>query len=118
MVSNKTYIPHRGDIVWLDFDPQAGREQAGRRPALVLSDRAYNERSELMVLCPVTSQYKPYPFVVALPETLLSKPSYVLSDQVKSLDWTKRNVKFMATAPAHSVAEVTVFARGIVEGKK
>ena len=118
MVSNKAYIPHRGDIVWLDFDPQAGREQAGRRPALVLSDRKYNALSELMVLCPITSQYKPYPFVVALPETLLAKPSYVLSDQVKSLDWTKRNVKFIANAPTECVAQVTVFASGIVEGKK
>ena len=118
MVGNNAYIPHRGDIVWLDFDPQAGREQAGRRPAFVLSDRKYNERSELMLLCPITSQYKPYPFVVALPETLLPKPSYVLSDQVKSLDWTKRNVAFITKAPADSLAQVTVFASGIVEGKK
>ncbi len=93
-------------------------EQAGRRPALVLSDRQYNERSELMVLCPITSQYKPYPFVVALPEALLSKPSYVLSDQVKSLDWKKRNVTFIKEAPDKVLAEVTVFACGIVAGKK
>lgn len=112
------WVPHRGDIVWLDFDPQTGREQAGRRPALVLSDRQYNERSELMVLCPITSQYKPYPFVVALPETLLPKPSYVLADQVKSLDWTKRNVVFIKAAPAHAVAEVTALASGIIAGKR
>lgn len=113
----KSYVPHRGDIVWIDFDPQAGREQAGRRPAFVLSDRRYNERSELVVLCPITSQFKSYPFIVALPETLLPKPSFVLADQVKSLDWMKRNVKFMAAAPSEAVAEVTLFSRGIIEGK-
>lgn len=117
MVSKK-YVPHRGDIVWIDFDPQAGREQAGRRPAFVLSDRRYNERSELLVLCPITSQYKPYPFVVALPETLLPKPSYVLADQVKSFDWTKRNVAFITTAPIEAIRAVTVFAKGIIEGEK
>ena len=62
-----SYVPHRGDVVWIDFDPQAGREQAGRRPAIILSDKKYNARSELVVLCPITSQLKPYPFLVPLP---------------------------------------------------
>ena len=111
------YVPHRGDIVWIDFDPQAGHEQAGRRPAFILSDKKYNARSSLVVLCPITSQQKPYPFVVALPPTLLPKASYVLADQVKSLDWRQRNVTFIVKAPTNAVDEVTLFAVGIVQGR-
>lgn len=111
------YVPHRGDVVWIDFDPQVGREQAGRRPALILSDKKYNGRSSLVVLCPITSQFKPYPFIVALPPTLLPKESYVLADQIKSLDWRQRNASFITKAPASSVEEVTAFAVGIVQGR-
>ena len=111
------YIPHRGDVVWLDFDPQLGHEQAGRRPALVLSDKKYNGKTGLMILCPVTSQFKTHPFVVTLPADLLPKPSYALADQVKSMDWTKRNAKLIVKAPAKAVDDVTVFACGIVSGK-
>jgi mRNA interferase MazF len=101
----------------MDFDPQVGHEQAGRRPALVLSDQKYNRRAGLMVLCPITSQFKSHPFILALPADLLSKPSYVLCDQVKSLDWTRREVRFIARAPTKIVEEVTTFAVGIVQGK-
>ena len=111
------YVPHRGDVVWIDFDPQAGHEQAGRRPALILSDKKYNARSSLVVLCPITSQLKSYPFVVALPPTLLPKASYVLADQVKSLDWRQRNASFIAKAPTNAVDEVTLFSVGIVQGR-
>ena len=111
------YVPHRGDIVWIDFDPQAGHEQAGRRPALVLSDKKYNARAGLLLLCPITSQAKNYPFFVALPPDLLPKPSYVMADQVKSLDWTQRKVAYLTKAPTKSVEQVTVFAAGIVQGK-
>jgi mRNA interferase MazF len=111
------YTPHRGDIVWFDFDPQAGREQAGRRPALILSDRRYNARSQLAVLCPITSQFKPYPFFVELPKDTLTKPSYVIADQVRSLDWTKRQVSFITTVSAQTLELVTAFAVGIVQGK-
>ncbi len=111
------YVPQRGDLVWIDFDPQAGREQAGRRPAIILSDKKYNARSELVVLCPITSQFKPYPFIVALPAKLLPKPSYALADQVKSLDWTKRNIALIAKAPAKTVDEITVLCVGIVQGR-
>ena len=111
------YVPARGDVVWIDFDPQAGHEQAGRRPALILSDKKYNARSSLVVLCPITSQQKPYPFVVALPPTLLPKASYVLADQVKSLDWRQRNATFIVKAPTNAVDEVTLFAVGIVQGR-
>ena len=110
------YVPHRGDIVWIDFDPQAGRQQAGRRPALILSDKEYNRRTSLVLLCPITSQFKPYPFVVTLPAKLLPKESYVLSDQVKSLDWRRRNAGFIVKAPASAVQAVIVFATGIVQG--
>ena len=111
------YVPHRGDVVWIDFDPQVGREQAGRRPALILSDKKYNGRSSLVVLCPITSQFKPYPFIVALPPTLLPKESYVLADQIKSLDWRQRNASFITKAPGSSVEEVAAFAVGIVQGR-
>ena len=114
---NAAYVPQRGDVVWIDFDPQAGHEQAGRRPALILSDKKYNGRSSLVVLCPITSQHKPYPFIVALPPALLPKESYVLADQVKSLDWRQRNASFITKAPANSVEEVTAFAEGIVRGR-
>ncbi len=117
MVSTTPYVPHRGDIVWFDFDPQAGREQAGRRPALILSDKRYNARSELAIVCPITSQFKTYPFFVELPKDTLPKPSYVMADQVRSLDWTKRDVQYITKIPAATLDQVTAFAVGIVQGK-
>jgi mRNA interferase MazF len=83
----KHYVPDAGDIVWLQFDPQAGHEQAGHRPALVLSPASYNGRTGLMLCCPMTTQIKGYPFEVAVSG---DKPSAVLADQVKSLDWKVR----------------------------
>jgi mRNA interferase MazF len=99
------YCPDQGDIVWLDFDPQAGREQRGRRPALVLSPRIYNARSGLCVLCPSTSQVKGYPFEQLLPDGLAVSGA-VLSDQVKSLSWQFRRAEFACAAPAPVVAHV------------
>jgi mRNA interferase MazF len=81
------YVPDAGDIVWLDFDPRVGHEQAGHRPALVLSPASYNNKTSLMVCCPMTTQIKGYPFEVVIAG---KTPSVVLSDQVKSLDWRKR----------------------------
>lgn len=81
-----TDVPDRGDIVWITLNPQAGHEQAGRRPALVLSPQAYNDKVGLAILCPITSRPKGYPFEVALPDELPVK-GVILSDQVKSLDW-------------------------------
>ena len=89
------YVPDAGDLVWLTFDPQAGREQSGRRPALVVSPASYNRKSELALVCPVTSQVKKYPFEVALP-TGLPVSGMVLADQLKSLDWSKRRAEFIA----------------------
>ncbi|MCG8448940.1 MAG: endoribonuclease MazF [Pirellulales bacterium] len=84
------YIPDRGHVIWIDFDPQAGREQARHRPALVLSPKAYNRKTSLCVLCPMTSQVKGYPFEVLTSE---KEPSVILADQVKSLDWRARKAK-------------------------
>src|SRR5207247_3798498 len=90
LVSRKrTYVPERGDAVWITLDPQAGHEQAGRRPALVLSPLAYNSRVGLALLCPLTNQVKGYPFEVELPEGL-PVAGAVLADQVKNLDWRAR----------------------------
>jgi mRNA interferase MazF len=100
-----TYVPERGDAVWIDFNPQAGHEQAGRRPALVLSPSSYNRKVELALFCPITSQVKGYPFEVALPKDV-QVSGVILSDQVKSLDWRKRNVDFITTLPTETVHEV------------
>jgi mRNA interferase MazF len=86
------YVPQAGDIVWLNFDPQAGREQNRRRPALVLTDQGYNRASGLVVVCPLTSKRKPYPF--ALPVVVDQVEGAVLVDHLKSLDWKVRDVAF------------------------
>ena len=96
MVAPTGYVPAKGDVVWLDFDPQAGHEQKGRRPALVISQSPYNEKVGLAIFCPVTSKEKGYPFEVKLTgKTIIG---CVLSDQVKSLDWKIRNIEFIEKA--------------------
>src|SRR5260370_6105735 len=82
----KAYVPDVGEFVWLNFMPQAGREQAGRRPALVLSPRTYNDKASLAVVCPITSRAQGYPFDVALPKGLMIA-GVVLADHLKSVDW-------------------------------
>ncbi len=99
------YVPERGDAVWITLDPQAGHEQAGRRPALVLSPSAYNGRVGLALLCPITNQAKGYPFEVPLPEGL-PVTGVVGADQVKSLDWRARKVSQIGAVPEEVVAEV------------
>jgi len=99
------YIPDSGDIVWITFNPQAGREQAGRRPALVLSPAAYNGKVGLAILCPITSQVKGYPFEVLIPDDLEIKGA-ILSDQVKSLDWKTRKAEFGCKLPSSTYNEV------------
>ena len=99
------YIPDSGDIVWIMFNPQAGHEQAGHRPALVLSPKAYNGKVNLAILCPITSQVKGYPFEVKIPEGL-EVSGAVLSDQVKSLDWKVRQAKFSCKLPPAIYNEV------------
>lgn len=103
--TNRPAAPDQGDIVWLDHDPQAGHEQAGRRPALVLSPKAYNAATGLMLCCPVTSQVKSYPFEVELIGVKGLK-GVVLSDQVRSLDWEARSAEKAGRAADDVVADV------------
>jgi mRNA interferase MazF len=100
-----TFIPERGDAVWINFNPQAGHEQAGRRPAIVLSPQSYNGKVGLCLLCPITNQIKGYPFEVLIPVNS-SVSGVVLSDQVKSLDWRVRNAEFIAKLPENVTNEV------------
>lgn len=106
-VQSKTrrYVPDRGDAVWLTFDPQAGHEQAGRRPAVVLSPRTYNVRTGLAIFCPVTNQIKSYPFEVLLPAGL-PVAGAVLADQVRSLDWQARRAARICELPDETIDEV------------
>ena len=100
-----SYVPKRGDLVWLTFDPQAGHEQAGRRPAFVLSPEAYNRKTGLFLACPVTSRVKGYPFEVALPAGM-AVGGVILADQIKSLDWKERKAQFAAKAAGEIIEEV------------
>jgi len=113
VVGHAELVPDRGDIVWISLNPQAGREQAGRRPAVVLSPAAYNSRVGLMLLCPITSQMKGYPFEVPLP-TGLSLTGVVLADQIKSLDWRARRAEIAGRLPTAVVQEVLVKARALL----
>ncbi len=102
-----SYVPNAGDIVFLDFDPQLGREQAKRRPALVITEQGYNRASGLAVVCPLTSKRKPYPF--ALPTTVGSVEGAILVDQIKSLDWSARHAEFHSTIEPHMLAKVRAY---------
>jgi len=104
MVKSKTYVPKRGDAVWITFNPQAGHEQAGRRPAVVLSPEAYNAKVGLAILCPITNQIKAYPFEVLLPAGL-PVAGAILADQAKSLDWRERNADLICTLPPRTISE-------------
>ena len=104
MVKSREYVPDRGDIVWLDFNPQAGHEQRGRRPALTVSYKEYNGKIGLGLFCPITSKVKGYPFEVEVRGKSVS--GCVLSDQVKSLDWTVRNVEYIEKLNEESLNDV------------
>jgi mRNA interferase MazF len=99
------YEPDRGDVVWLNFDPRAGHEQAGRRPAVAISPQTYNGRVGLAIFCPVTTQVKGYPFEVRIPHGLPAS-GVVLSDQLKSLDWRARRAEFICRLPARTTSEL------------
>ena len=107
----KRYVPDAGDIVWLDFTPQAGREQAGHRPAVVLSPAGYNGKTGLMLCCPTTTQIKSYPFEVRISGTV---PSVVLSDQIKSVDWRVRKAKRKGKVSAEELADVRAKIRALI----
>jgi mRNA interferase MazF len=105
VVDSPVYVPQCGDIVWVTLNPQAGHEQAGRRPAVALSPQSYNQKTGLAIFCPITSQVKGYPFEVLLPEGL-PVAGAILSDQVKSLDWRARNTELVCTLPDDTVSSV------------
>lgn len=109
----RTYVPDAGDLVWLTFDPQAGHEQRGRRPALILSPRAYNSKARLAIVCPITSQVKGYPFEVPLPPGP-TITGVVLADHLKNLDWQARRVVFETKAPADVVTDVRERVRALL----
>jgi len=102
----RPFVPDRGDVVWISLTPQAGHEQAGRRPALVVSPSAYNGKVGLVIVCPITAQVKGYPFEVLLPKGLKVKGA-ILSDQVKSLDWRARRAEFMCRVPRRIIDETS-----------
>ena len=104
MVVSKPYVPKRGDAVWITFNPHAGHEHAGRRPAVVLSPEGYNDKAGLAVLCPITSHKKGYPFEVDLPSGL-DVTGVILADQVKSLDWRARKAQLICALPNKIITE-------------
>ena len=108
------YLPDRGDIVWITLNPQAGHEQAGRRPALVLSGASNNKKVELAILCPVTSHVKGYPFEVLIPDGL-EITGAILADQVKSLDWKAREAVIIAKLPEPFLNEVIGKLKALIE---
>ena len=111
MVARSGFVPDAGDVVWLEFDPQAGHEQAGRRPALVLSPASYNGRAGMMVCCPITTRIKGYPFEVAI----AGQPSsVVLADQVKSQDWRARKAALKGRVTPGELAEVRGKLRALI----
>ncbi|MBK5970358.1 MULTISPECIES: endoribonuclease MazF [Thiorhodovibrio] len=106
------YVPNEGDIIWLSFTPQSGHEQAGRRPAVVLSPKMYNSRSGLLVCVPVTNQIKGYPFEVALKGS--EATGVALADQVNSLDWQSRQPERKGTASSEELAEIKAKIRALL----
>lgn len=100
----RDYCPERGDIVWLDFDPQSGHLQKGRRPALCISPKVYNSKVGLALFCPITNQIKGYPYEVILPPNL-PVSGVIISDQIKSLDWKIRNADFIIKVPRNIMNE-------------
>jgi mRNA interferase MazF len=108
------YVPKRGDLIWLDFTPQAGREQAGRRPALVISKDEYNRKVGLLLACPITRRKKGYPFEVQLPAGL-PIAGIALADQVRTLDWQVRQAEFIGGVDSNTVAEVLARFNTLIE---
>jgi len=113
VVVPRRYVPERGDVVWLQFTPQAGHEQTGRRPAVTVSPRPYNDKVGLALFCPVTSQQKGYPFETRLPEGL-PVGGVALCDQVKSLDWEIRQAQFVCRLPEATMTEIIAKAQTLL----
>ena len=100
----KKYSPERGDIVWLNFNPQAGHEQKGKRPAIVISPKEYNEKTGWGLFCPITGKIKNYPFEVKIENKKID--GVVLSDQIKSLDWETREIEFIVKETSEKIDEI------------
>jgi mRNA interferase MazF len=113
-VRGEPYAPSRGEIVWLQFEPRAGHEQSGRRPAVIISPREYNQKVGLCLCCPVTSRPKGYPFEVELPAGMKVE-GVVLCDQLKSLDWKARNARIISTLPGRSLKEIQARILALVQ---
>jgi mRNA interferase MazF len=114
VVKKKPYVPDRGHVVWISLRPEAGHEQAGHRPAVVLSPGSYNGRVGLALFCPITGRAMGYPFEVAIPEGL-EVGGVVLSDQIKSLDWRARRAEFICDLPAMTIGEVLAKVRALLD---
>ena len=112
-MSPRTYVPDTGDVVWLQFDPQAGHEQAGHRPALVISPANYNSKTDLMVCCPISTKVKGHPFEVVTEIDGLA--CAVLSDQVKSLDWKIRRAKKKAAVSDEVMLHVRAKMKALLQ---
>ncbi|MBN2702191.1 MAG: endoribonuclease MazF [Methylothermaceae bacterium] len=108
------YIPKQGDIIWIDFDPQSGHEQAGRRPALVLSATAYNQKTGLMICCPITNQIKGYPFEVSM-QGVRGTSGVALADQMKSFDWCTRRASKKGRAPTRILEDAIAKASALLK---
>lgn len=109
-----SYVPDRGDLVWLDFNPQAGHEQAGRRPALIVSPKVYNQKTSLCLACPVTSKVKGYPFEVALGGKI-AVTGVILADQLKNLDWKVRRAEYLGSIDAKTMENVLELVLSLLE---
>lgn len=107
----RSYVPDAGDIVWITFNPQVGHEQAGHRPAVVLSPAAYNAKTSLMLCCPMTTRVKAYPFEVLITGPA---PSVALADQVRSLDWRQRRAKKKGAVSSAELAEIRAKLRALL----
>jgi len=114
LVKKEPYIPEKGDVIWLYFNPQTGHEQAGKRPALVITPKQYNKATGLGLFCPITSKIKQYPFEVIIPEEF-GISGVVLSDHVKNLDWKARKAEFIFRLPENLIKEVISKLRVLID---
>ena len=110
----KSYIPSRGDLIWVNFSPAYGHEQRGKRPAIVISPTFYNEKSGIALICPITSKAKGYPFEVFVSEGKIK--GVILPDQIKSVDWKERRVKFVAQASPQTIRMVQKYLALLIAG--
>jgi len=104
MVKKSYFIPGRGDAVWINFNPQKGREQANKRPAIVISPKIYNQKTGLAIMCPITSQIKNYPFEILIDENKIK--GAVLSDQLRCLDWRARKISFIQKIKPEAISAI------------